>query len=465
MWPSLRPPPQVAVPATVHIEEGAHTAAFPVVAGDGLSVGEASVTATYETVTSRFAAKLQGTLELSASTALGGTTDVVAGTIHVAPATLRRRIYLTSDQSSIVPPKSVVAEVGQTEVAFPIAHQRVSADVTGRIRATMNGKTLGEATLSLTPVRAILFFDRSTFYDDEPVTGKVRPEKPLIADATVSLLCDRSDLLGLPQTVAIPAGAASVPFSGTLKPVAGHVDALVRAEFNGAVQSVTLGLEQLPSAAISMPKEIIATYTPVKDRWGFITDWEPPYFRADAVLSKPMTFYSPLNGPRQGLVIGCPPNWSYMALSYGLVFWSGQTEIRGQVMGRVAYNSDGSFAPTSQFNFSGRTGKQSFVVKVVKCTINGVTATDVKGGENTNLRVTINGYDYSARTLKVTSSDPAVEVPDTLNWARSATPWSEDPKGSDIYSLKTKKVKKAKRVQITVSCDGVTQSCYVTLKP
>jgi len=209
-------PAAASVPGSIVVTAGANSAPFTVTTSPVAATTGVTVTAAfnqYSATTSLFVLPAQlSALNISPSSVLGG--NPATGTVTLTgPAAANMTVALSSNDSAVTVPASVVVSAGSATATFPVTTTAGVANRTATITGTLNG-TSRTATLTLTDADiASVSISPSSVLNGGTATGTVTLNGTAASSIVVSLSNSAADAFPTTGTLTIPQGSTSGNFT------------------------------------------------------------------------------------------------------------------------------------------------------------------------------------------------------------------------------------------------------------
>jgi hypothetical protein len=150
---------------------------------------------------------------------------------------------LSSDNSNVGVPASVIVPAGKAIVTFPITTKVVGTAAVATITGTLNGET-GSGTVTVTPLNvASVTVAPTSIIGGASATGVVKLTAAPGVDTVVTLTSANPGVLSVPATVTVAKGTLQATFSVTTKKPAAATTIVVSATTGGLVKTVSVSVK------------------------------------------------------------------------------------------------------------------------------------------------------------------------------------------------------------------------------
>ncbi|MDR3689924.1 MAG: protease pro-enzyme activation domain-containing protein [Fimbriimonas sp.] len=259
--------PLATVPASLSISTGSTSATFQVVTQGVLSPQTVTISASFAGSTqSAVLNVIPGTLQslsIAPKAVVGGTGAVGTVTLSGEAASGGATVSLSSNNSAVSVPSSVVIAAGTTSGTFSVTTVGQSTAVSATIIATLGGAS-ANATLTVNPaVLTGVSVSPNPVTGGNASTGTVSLSGPAPPGGDVVTLAATNATV--PSTITIPAGTSSGTFAVTTKPVTSSVVATISATLGVVTKSSSLtvqtpvlsGVSLSPSSVVGGGKSVV----------------------------------------------------------------------------------------------------------------------------------------------------------------------------------------------------------------
>lgn len=246
-------PAAASVPATVLVPAGQSKATFTVTTSAVTTDQNVLITATAAggaQASRTLTVQAPGIISLSVqpSTPTGGAVATGTLVLNVAAPSGGLVISLSSSNTSAATvPASVTVPAGQTSASFPVTTYPVASDTSATITAT-RGSVMKSTTITVkVSVLLSLTLSPNVVRSGDTSLATLTSDQPAPAGGlVVTLTTDRPDLITMPATVLLPAGATSVQFNVVAGNVSRRVAPLITATLNSQSVSARLWIDPKP---------------------------------------------------------------------------------------------------------------------------------------------------------------------------------------------------------------------------
>jgi len=245
------------VPAKVTLGFGATSIPFTIKTKSVPSSTIVTITATTGTVSKTATLTLTppavSALKVVPTSVIGGGTSVGTVSIPEAAPVGGTVVTLTSGNSAATVPATVTIAAGSESATFNVTTKAVTASTAVKISASGGGKT-ATATLTLLPLQVTgLTVSATSLFAKGVVTGTVKISGAAPATGTTVPLTLSNAALGTLSTtgVKVAAGATSVTFTFTAKPVDASTTETIKATLGGVSKTASVTIKPAILSAVT----------------------------------------------------------------------------------------------------------------------------------------------------------------------------------------------------------------------
>ena len=376
-----------SVPVSVSIPSGATSKTFSITAGTPSAKTSVAITATLGSASKTAAISVTPLLLSSytiGSTIVGGKTLTGTVTLNGTAPTAGASVVLSSDNAAGTVPASVLVKSGASSATFNLITKQVTSPATVNVTATFNGISKSTATTVSVITITSMTLAPTSLTGGLSSTGSITISGPApVGGAVIALTSANPDVISVPTSVSIAAGATTAAFKVNAAHVVALVQSSVLASYLGSTKTVALQVQPIKLASISLsPSSTVGGQSAVT---GFVT------------LSGP--------APAGGIVVPLTSN------NETVIPYTQTTVQEGATMasfGMTTVTIESAISAVITAQYGGVT--KSATLSVNPLAINSITVSPgFTGGNSTKWRVTMNGVAPAGGTIMtLTSSNPAV---------------------------------------------------------
>jgi len=192
------------------------------------------------------------TVTVAPDTVVGGATATGTVTLDAPAAATGVVVTLASNNASATVPASITVPAGQSTGTFPITTLASPKQILATITATINGAA-STTSLTINPIGLTSVAANPTgLVGGVSAQGTVTLTGPAPEKGTKVSLSSSSGAVGVPGSILVPAGQASVTFNISTKKVAAKTEATITASLGYVATTATMTVEPEGPASISL---------------------------------------------------------------------------------------------------------------------------------------------------------------------------------------------------------------------
>lgn len=370
---------------------------------------------------------------LSAPSVYGGA--AVTGTLKLSYASATNTtVNLTSSNSSIASvPAKVVIPAGQTSATYAVTTAGISTTTKVTITASLKADSRPASTTIKATTLKSYSLTPTVIYGGSIVTGKVLLNGVApTGGASVTFTTANASVIPVFANINVPAGQSSGSYAVSTAAVKADTAVALGASYGGVTKNLNPTVKPAALAAVSVKPTSVASG---KTCTVTVT-----------LLGKAATGGKIVNLSASNTALVTLP------ASVTVLEGSSTASVTANA-GRVA--NDG--AVTISATADGITKTAALTIQAPRLNALTLSSTSVTGGANVTGTVTLTGYAAATITVGLSSSDPSVTVPASVNVATGSI------KGS--FRVTTAAVGSTKTVSITATYNGVSKQVTLAVNP
>ncbi len=419
------------VPGNVIVAAGQTSATFTVTTTAVTSSTSVYITAAYGGLSNYAYMTVQPLLRsisVSPYSVIGGSS--ATGTVNLnGPAPSGGTTVTLSSSPAASVPASVTVAAGATTQTFAVTTTTVTQNTYVNISASNAGTTVS-AGLYLQPLLANLWLSPSSVYGGGTSVGTVTLNAAAPAGGiTITLASSNTAVATVPASIPVAAGATSATFNITTSAVSVSSSSSISAAYGGVTLQQTLSVVPLLASVSLSPNRVIGGGS------------------ATGTVN--------LNGPAPAggiTVMLSSDNTAVATVPVSVAVAAGATSVPFPVtVQTVTVSSTANIS--AAYGGVTRSAQLTVVPLIASVSLN---PSKVVGGDPSTATVSFNIQAPSGVTLTLSSSNPAVAMPSSLNVSAGSY--------SATFNVTTTTVTTETVVTITASYGGVSQSATLTLE-
>lgn len=240
--------PAVTIPATELIPADKSTATFDLLSHAVSATTTVTITATFnstsQTTTLTVNEPGMSSFSVASPSVVGGTSVNFTLSIAGLAGPSGDVVSLASSSTAVTMPASETVAAGTSSITFSVPTKAVSANVTADLVATIGSSTKSTTLVVTVPTIASFTLGSSSVVGGVSTTGTVTLSGIATTGGDVVKITSSSTDATVPATVTVVAGATSIGFQITTKPVTVSTPVTITATYGASVVTKTLTLTQ-----------------------------------------------------------------------------------------------------------------------------------------------------------------------------------------------------------------------------
>ncbi len=421
------------VPGNVIVAAGQTSATFTVTTTAVTSSTSVYITAAYGGLSNYAYMTVQPLLRsisVSPYSVIGGNPATGTVTLNDLAPSGGTVITLSSSSAAASVPASVTVAAGATTQTFAVTTTTVTQNTSVNLSASNAGTTVS-AGLYLQPLLANLWLNPSSVYGGGTSVGTVTLNAAAPSGGiTITLASSNTAVATVPASIPVAAGATSATFNIATSAVSVSSSSSISAAYGGVTLQQTLSVVPLLASVSLSPNRVIGG--------GSAT--------GTVNLSGP--------APSGGITVTlASDNTAVATVPANVAVAAGTTSAQFPVTAQaVTVSSTANIS--AAYGGVTRSAQLTVVPLIASVSLN---PSKVVGGDPSTATASFNIQAPSGVTLTLSSSNPAVAMPSSLNVSAGSY--------SATFTVTTTTVTTETVVTITASYGGVSQSATLTLEP